>query len=793
MIKLLVGITLSEIGGSQKVVYDIISNLPEDRYEITLLTSPNGDLLNWVDQINLRRANPINIIAWSCLRREISPLQDLIALFKLIRQLSTQKYDVVHFHNSKMGLIGRIAARIARIPKIYYTVHGWGLNPQTTGRLYFMLSMIERFLSRFTTEVIFVSKQDMEQGIKNHWATKDHSSVIYNGIGDQEAGSLLAEPPVDLRELLKVSKEIPIIGFVARLADPKDPLFAIQISKFLSSQGIDHRLCIIGNGPKYEDCGRLIESLGLKQQVALLGMRTDVRSLLNYMDLFCLFSKWEGLPICVLEAMHSGLPIVASNVGGLPEMIDQGESGFLVEGGNVEEATELIASLLHDVEARKAMGVKAKAAAYSRFQLSEMVSRYQALYEIPSSDMLFSSDVAGLTVVPVETIESLSLILAQEWQELLGLRIIQTPFTDPELLMNWWRIYGNKRKPLLLTFYEKERLVGILPLMMEKKFFHQLIFFMGHPENTHPSPIIRPGYDVPVIAAFFRYVQSIDHPLIFDFSGLRRDLTFSSSLIKHLAKEGTPSLTSDIVSPVIRVGDLDYARYYEDRFSSHGRKNHRKDEKNLSAMGSLCYRDLNAEDMPVAFFLHDQRWKAKWDTSGFTTPRSRSFFTALLCPSVPQPCTSGSPPWETFALGLYLDDRMIAFQYGFRNDKRALFYKSAHDIHLNKHAPGKLIKRECVKRCFEKGLAEIDLGVGYEEYKQEWTDDQDSLLGLVFPKSDWVSRLIFLYYYIKGRLHIKLKQSRRIVLFKRNTLGRWKYFLSRQRWTGKGVDKWSCM
>lgn len=384
MIKLLVGITLSEIGGSQKVVYDIISNLPEDRYEITLLTAPNGDLLDWIDQINLHRTNQMTVIAWGCLRREISPLQDLLALFKLIRLLNAQNYDVVHFHNSKMGLIGRIAARIARIPKVYYTVHGWGLNPQTTGRLYFMLSIIERFLSRFTTEVVFVSKQDMEQGIKNHWATKDHSSLIYNGIGGQEAGSLLADPPVNLRKLLKVSEEIPIIGFVARLADPKDPFFAIRVSKCLSSQGIDHRLCIIGNGPKYEDCGRLIESLGMRHQVALMGTRTDVRSLLNEMDLFCLFSKWEGLPISVLEAMHSGLPIVASSVGGLPEMIDQGESGFLVEGNNVEKTTDLIASLLDDKETRKAMGVKAKTAAYSRFQLSDMVSRYQALYETPS-------------------------------------------------------------------------------------------------------------------------------------------------------------------------------------------------------------------------------------------------------------------------------------------------------------------------------------------------------------------------------------------------------------------------
>lgn len=399
---------------------------------------------------------------------------------------------------------------------------------------------------------------------------------------------------------------------------------------------------------------------------------------------------------------------------------------------------------------------------------------------ILSSDMLFASDVAGLTVVPIETIESLHPILEQEWEELLALAKMQTPFSDSKLLMNWWRAYGNRRQPFLLTVYEEERLVGILPLMLEKKFLHLLVLFMGHPEATHPYPVIRPGYDVPVVAAFFRYIQSIRPHLIFDFTGLRTDLTWCSALIGFLVKEGIPSLTNDMISPVIKIDNQSYPEYYGRRFSSHGRKNHRKDEKNLSEMGHLTYRELKAEDMPSAFSLHDQRWKAKWDTSGFTSPRSRTFFTSLL-----QPGTPDITSWKAFALGLYLEDKMIAFQYGFLSDERALFYKSAHDITLNKHAPGKLIKRECVKRCFESGLKVIDLGVGFEEYKQEWTDDQDGLMGLVFPKNDRTSRLIFLYYSIKGRLHNKLKQNRWIVLFKRNTLGQWKYFFSRRRWIGE--------
>lgn len=381
MIKLLIGITLSEIGGSQKVVYQIISNLPEDLYEISVLTAPQGAMLDWIEEINRKRDHPIEVITWSCLRREISPLQDSLALLKLIRLLRARKFDVVHFHNSKMGLIGRIAAWVSRIPKVYYTVHGWGLNPQTTGRLFQLLGLIERFLSRFTTQMVFVSRRDMEQGIQNRWATPDRSRLIYNGIDGVEGTHPLQGEAVDLRKQLKVSPQIPIIGFVARLAEPKDPLFAIHVAEELVNRGIDHRLCIIGNGPKYEACGQLIRDLDLHQQVVLMGTRGDVMSLLAQMDLFCLFSRWEGLPISVLEAMQTGLPIVASNVGGLGEMIVDGETGYLLDSSDLGKATDLVSGLLADPAARIAMGGKAKESVETKFQLSRMVLDYRDLYE----------------------------------------------------------------------------------------------------------------------------------------------------------------------------------------------------------------------------------------------------------------------------------------------------------------------------------------------------------------------------------------------------------------------------
>ncbi|HWQ73954.1 MAG TPA: glycosyltransferase family 4 protein, partial [Syntrophomonas sp.] len=335
MIRLLMGITLSEVGGSQKVVYGIISNLPEQVYDITLVTSPDGELLDWVRELNQHRTNKIKIITLNSIRRNLSPIYDLITLVRLIRLMKKSDYNIAHFHNSKMGTLGRIAAKICGVPRIYYTMHGLNLNINTTGRIYPILSLIEKMIARFTTKVAFVSKYDMAIGIRNGWASEANACLIYNGISE----AAVPEPP---QNPTKATEHVPIIAFVARLAEPKVPEFAIRVSDKLLSAGYHHELMIIGDGPKMEECRSLIRSLGIEEYVSLLGKRRNVIELLSEADIFCLFSRWEGLPISVLEAMLCELPVVASDVGGIPELIEHGKTGYLVTGLNEDLAAEYL-------------------------------------------------------------------------------------------------------------------------------------------------------------------------------------------------------------------------------------------------------------------------------------------------------------------------------------------------------------------------------------------------------------------------------------------------------------------
>ena len=379
MIRLLIGITLSETGGSQQVVYDIIAGLPEDDFAITLLTAPGGSLLDRIAELNRSRRRPVRLKTIDCLSRDLSLRRDWAAWLKIRQILGRGNFDIVHFHNSKIGLLGRLAAWTAGVPVILYTMHGLAINRTNTGRFYPLVSLAERFAARLTSQVVFVAESDRIIGIRNHWAVSAASCVIPNGIAD------LAFPAAGLRESLHIPAELPLIMFVARLAPPKDPLLAIRMSQGLTARGIDHRLMIIGDGLLRESCARLAAQPETAGRVILLGERGDVRALLPEADLFCLFSAWEGLPVSILEAMAAGLPVLASRTGGVSELVQDGMTGYLLDTPDCQTAVHLAARLLSDRYLAQEMGFAGRQRVLTRFTLAGMVKAYRNLYETAAS------------------------------------------------------------------------------------------------------------------------------------------------------------------------------------------------------------------------------------------------------------------------------------------------------------------------------------------------------------------------------------------------------------------------
>jgi len=371
--KLFMGVTLSETGGAQKVVYHLLEALPADRYDITLACAPGGELIDWVTELNRRRPRPIHLVTLPSLRREISPWADLGTLFALVRLLRRERFDVAHLHSSKMGILGRLAAWWAGVPKVIFTVHGWGVNEHQAAWKRWVFGRVEKAVARLTTRIACVSEYDLRVGQARGLVPSGKGLVIYNGVPEAEA------KPGALRDQLGLPSETCVIGMVGRLAEAKHPELVLHSAHALKLRGCTRfHLVLIGDGPLRGVSQRLISELGLAPFVTLLGTRDDARLLMSDLDILLLLSRYEGFPLVVLEAMQAGVPVVATPVGGVPEQVVSGETGLLVAADPAIVAEQLD-ELIQRPGLRMAMGEAGKRRS-AHFAVQAMVQAYERLY-----------------------------------------------------------------------------------------------------------------------------------------------------------------------------------------------------------------------------------------------------------------------------------------------------------------------------------------------------------------------------------------------------------------------------
>ncbi|MCL6448087.1 MAG: glycosyltransferase family 4 protein [Armatimonadetes bacterium] len=409
-LKILQVITLSETGGAQKVLYHLVAGLSPASFDVTVACAPGGELVRW-----LRELGWVRVVEVPHLRREISLLRDTAAFLALYRLMRRERFDVVHCHSSKAGILGRLAARLAGVKKVIFTAHGWGITPEQ-GRLErFFYTWVERLVGLASTWVVCVSRADWERGVKERLAPAAKLKVIYNGVPPPGG----AEKGVALRAELGLPDDALVVGTVGRLCAQKDPLFFLEVARrLLSGSSGDAPLrddsaadsfplpaaasppatvrrefpelsaelseklffILIGDGPLRQECLDFIDRYDLRRRIFLLGAREDAARLLAGFDVFCLFSRWEGLPLAILEAMQRDRPVAAAAVGGVPELVREGETGFLVPPGAVGKAVRAVAALLKDPGLRQRMGEAGRRAVREKFSLEEMVAGYQYLY-----------------------------------------------------------------------------------------------------------------------------------------------------------------------------------------------------------------------------------------------------------------------------------------------------------------------------------------------------------------------------------------------------------------------------
>lgn len=371
-INLLYVITKLELGGAQKQLLSLIRHLNKERFSPFLFTARDGLLLAEalsIDGLKVKQSR--------FLERPISPLKDFLALIEIYWFIKRNNIEIVHTHSSKTGILGRFAAKLAKVKIILHTVHGWSYNDYQLGLIRRFFIWLERLTAQFTDKLIAVSQYDKQKGLDNHIGNENKYILIRYGIEYTEFG----RKDRNIKEELGINTTDLVVGMVSCFKPQKSPQDFIKLANLVNQILPDVKFILVGDGILRKRIEKLINQFNLQQQVILTGWRRDISWILSAIDVFALTSLWEGLPICVLEAMASYKPVVITNTGGVAEVIVESETGFLVSPRDMKNMSKIVIILLKDENLRRQIGQNAKDSLGFEFSLKNSVRNSQDLYE----------------------------------------------------------------------------------------------------------------------------------------------------------------------------------------------------------------------------------------------------------------------------------------------------------------------------------------------------------------------------------------------------------------------------
>ncbi len=335
-------VTLAENGGAQKYVYDLCSSL-QNEFNITVASS--GSQNDWLPQV--LQQQKISWLKLSQLKRNISLFHDLKAIQEILKLIDTVKPDLIHLNSSKISILGSIAAKLRKVPCIY-TAHGWVFNEPLILPIKKIYLLAEKITANFKNKIICVSEFDRRAAINNGF-DPDKLITIHNGIATDQIDRQIAE---DARANLLAKLNLPatasLVGTIANLYPTKNISSLIQAAAKLCSQNQGLIFVVIGDGPEKNKLNQLINQYQLNKNFILTGTINQASRLLPAFDLFVLPSLKEGLPYTLLESMAAGLPIVASEVGGAPEILQKNypaEYFKLVKPNDIPQLTKAISEM----------------------------------------------------------------------------------------------------------------------------------------------------------------------------------------------------------------------------------------------------------------------------------------------------------------------------------------------------------------------------------------------------------------------------------------------------------------
>ncbi|HWM10364.1 MAG TPA: glycosyltransferase family 4 protein [Solirubrobacteraceae bacterium] len=355
--RILLLITLAETGGAQTYVAGLLPALTR-RLDVVVAAHGEGPLRD------AALASGARYVPLRHVRRNLHPAHDLLGLLELVALIRRERPDIVHANSSKAGLLGRTAAAALGVPVRIFTVHGWAFKAYS-GPVSALYRWADRLMAPLTTTTVCVSERERSAGLAARTCRDRHTVVIPTAV------DAAATPQA------RHGGSPPRVVMVGRLAAPKDPVTLVRALAGVSSP---FDATIVGDGPERPAVEAEIRAAGLDGVVELAGERNDVPHLLANADVFALSSRSEGAPLSILEAMAAGLPVVASAVGGVPEIVADGTTGLLVPRDDAPALAAALEALLADAALRRRLGAAGRERVRERFDLAELRRAHLELY-----------------------------------------------------------------------------------------------------------------------------------------------------------------------------------------------------------------------------------------------------------------------------------------------------------------------------------------------------------------------------------------------------------------------------
>jgi len=375
-IKIAQVITRLDWGGSPDILRLICYNLDPNLYEVTLITGltkyPSLKTKKFIEEFKEK------IIVIAQLKRNINLFFDLVAFIKLYLLFRNKKFDIVHTHTAKAGILARLAAYLGHKSIIIHTLHCHNFYGYFNPFFSYIIVLIERFMAFFTDIITVLTELEKKDLLKFKIAKENKIKVIYPGLEFEEVSYIDKEKT---KKLFNFKTDEKLVGMVGRLEPVKGAKYFIMAGSELAKENKIVKFLLVGEGSQRKKLESLVKHLGLLERFIFLGWQEEISKIISILDILVLPSLNEAVGLVLLEAQSQGVPIVATRVGGIPEVVKEGQTAILVPPYDISKLVAAIGDLLEDREKYLSFSLQAKKWVKEKFSTQKMIGDFLNLYQ----------------------------------------------------------------------------------------------------------------------------------------------------------------------------------------------------------------------------------------------------------------------------------------------------------------------------------------------------------------------------------------------------------------------------